>query len=682
MQSLLRFAIVVSVPSLVVFADDKPAKTPSPDLKTLLGRRVIDPALPVAEVQAYTESRVPRMPKVSTVAEWERHAKTMRQRTLREVVFRGEAAGWRTAKSRVQWLEALPGNGYRIRKLRYEALPGLWVPALLYEPSKLTGQVPVVLNVNGHDRGNGKAARYKQVRCINQVKRGMLALNVEWWGMGQLATPGFSHYRLNQIDLCGSSGVAPFYLAMKRGIDVLLSHKHADPKRVAVAGLSGGGWQTIFISALDERVTLSNPVAGYSSFRTRARFLSDLGDSEQTPVDLAVTADYAQLTAMRAPRPTLLTNNANDNCCFKAEHALPPLVEAAQPIFNLYGKPANLRTHVNYVPGNHNFEKENREALYAFLGKHFYKGQPFDPKEIPCDDEVKTKAELTVAVPKDNLDFHKIALQLSRDLPRDAELPRSRSAAIRWQNASRDRLRKLLRIKPATIHAIRDKRETHGDTTATYWWLRVDGEWTVPGVEIVRGKPTQGTAVVLADKGRANAAETVESLLKRGCRVLAVDPFYFGESKIARRDFLYGLLISAVGKRPLGVQAGQVAAIAGWLKKRNAKDRVTVVSAGPRTSLIALCAGGLQPTAIDGLELHDSFAGLKQVLEQDLSVNKTPELFCFGLLEQFDVKQLAALAAPRPVRFVKPTKRHRKELAGLRGFYKLLRRDFDPLADR
>ena len=87
---------------------------------------------------------------------------------------------------------------------------------------------------------------------------------------------------------------------MKRGLDVLLALEHADPSRVAVSGLSGGGWQTIFISSLDTRVTLSNPVAGYSSFRTRARHGMDLGDSEQTPVDLAGVADYDVLTMLRA----------------------------------------------------------------------------------------------------------------------------------------------------------------------------------------------------------------------------------------------------------------------------------------------------------------------------------------------------------------------------------------------
>ena len=94
---------------------------------------------------------------------------------------------------------------------------------------------------------------------------------------------------------------------------MLLSLKNADPERVVVSGLSGGGWQTIFISALDTRVTLANPVAGYSSFLTRVRRLKDLGDSEQTPCDMATVADYTHLTALLAPRPTLLTYCAKDN---------------------------------------------------------------------------------------------------------------------------------------------------------------------------------------------------------------------------------------------------------------------------------------------------------------------------------------------------------------------------------
>jgi len=334
------------------------------ELKTLLGHPIVGSVLPMAEVQRYCESRVPAMPEVKTIAEWEAEANRMRAAVLEKIVYRGEAAAWGDAKTQVQWLETIPGGpAYRIRKLRFEALPGMWIPALLYEPEKLSGRVPAIMNVNGHVGAPGKAYVPKQIRCINQAKRGMLALNVEWVGMGQLGTPGFYHYRMNQIDLCGSSGLAPFYLSMKRGLDVLLSHENADPRRVAVTGLSGGGWQTIVISALDTRVKLANPVAGYSSFRTRARHLSDLGDSEQTPNDLATLADYAHLTAMLAPRPILLTKNAKDNCCFASGHALQPLLDAAGPVFRLYDKEDCLRAHVNHDPGTHNYEQDNRQKV-------------------------------------------------------------------------------------------------------------------------------------------------------------------------------------------------------------------------------------------------------------------------------------------------------------------------------
>jgi len=86
-------------------------------------------------------------------------------------------------------------------------VPGLWIPALLYEPAKLTGKVPVILNTNGHE-GAGVANDYIQIRCINEAKKGALALNFEWLGMGQLKTDGFSHTRSNQLDLVGTNGIA------------------------------------------------------------------------------------------------------------------------------------------------------------------------------------------------------------------------------------------------------------------------------------------------------------------------------------------------------------------------------------------------------------------------------------------------------------------------------------------
>ena len=598
-------------------------------IERALAQEIIGPDLALEEVRVFNETRVPDMPSVRSAAEWKAKAREYRRNVLNKVVFRGEAAKWRDTPLRVEWsavIEGLPG--YRIRKLRFEAVPGWWIPALLYEPTKLSGKRPVVLNVNGHD-GKGKAADYKQIRCINQAKRGMIALNVEWIGMGQFASR-MSHYQMNQMDLCGTAGIAPFFLNMSKGLDVLLSHPNADPKRVAVAGLSGGGWQTIFISSLDERVTLANPVAGYSSFKTRARHGMDLGDSEQTPNDLALYADYTHLTALLANRAALLTYNAKDNCCFTAGHALPPLLAAAQPIFRLLGRGEFLRSHINHDPGSHNFELDNRQQLYRFIGDVFYQGQEYDWQEIPSADEVKTYDELLVDLPEENGGFNSIALGLMETLPKPFE---------------GDKRRRLLEVVSAKNYTAKAKR-VRGEGAMVHFQFQVGDDWTLPGTVFTPDAP-MATTLLIADAGRKAQAERVESLLAKGRRVVAFDPFFFGESKIKSRDFLHVILMHAAGERALGVQASQISAVAEWAKKQY-RQPVELMSAGPRLSVAARLAA-VQSNAISALKLHDPMKSLNEVIRENKGANQMPEMMCFGLLESFDLPQIEALIAPRPL---------------------------------
>ena len=619
------------------------ASASAADIEAWLAKPILDPNLPQKQIEDFCEARVLRMPKASSAKEWEALARKYREDTLRKVVFRGEAAKWREMETKVKWLDTIEGGpGYRIRKLIYEAVPGMWIPALLYEPKKLDGLVPVVLNVNGHDRGSGKAADYKQTRCINQAKRGMIALNLEWVGMGQLHTPGFGHYKMNQLDLCGTSGLAPFYLSMSRGLDILLQHEHADSNRVAVAGLSGGGWQTIIISSLDERVTLSDPVAGYSSFFTRIHHHSDLGDSEQTPVDLGATADYAHLTAMRAPRPTLLTFNLKDNCCFASPHALQPLLDAAKPIYKLYGKEDSLRWHVNEDPGNHNFGKDNRQALYRMFGAFFFPGdEKFDAKEIECEDELKTKEELTVPLPKGNEDLHSLAVKLIDPLPRPPFGPIAGKAVMNQKY--RQRLGEVLRLeKPQKVNAEKSgESSAEGGVTVTAWKLHLGTEWTLPATEFTPAE-FEATSLIIGDGGRKALATEVKSLVEKKHRVIAFDPYYMGESKTPSRGFLFALMVSTVGHRPLGIQASQISAVSSWAKA--SVKPVHLHAVGPRTSLMALCAKATVRDCCDELNMTDAMSSLKEVITKDIGVNQQPELFCFGLLEHFDIPLLKQMA--------------------------------------
>lgn len=649
-----------------------------PDVAASLARPILAPRQTLIETENWLEANLPPLDPVKSVAAWEATARQLREAMLRRVVLRGAAADWAQRPANVEWLETVPGGpGYHLRKLRYEAVPGLWIPAILYEPDQLTGKVPVVLNVNGHD-GNGKAARYKQIRCINLAKRGILALNLEWLGMGQLRSAGYAHGRMNQLDLCGTSGLAPFFLCMQRGLDILLSLPSADPTRVAVTGLSGGGWQTIYISSLDPRVTLTNPVAGYSGFRTRIRHHKDLGDSEQTPCDMATVGDYTHLTALMAPRATLLTYNSKDDCCFESGYALQPLLDAARPVFKLYGQESRLRAHVNDVPGTHNYEQDNRQAFYRMVGDHFFAGKSFDPKEIACESEVKSAEQLLVPLPHNNADFNTLARALSKPLPRAAALPTDRPAAAAWQLQLRQRLAALLHAPDYNAKEFVVATEMKDGLTTTLLRIRLGGTWTVPAVELVMGAP-KATALVLSDGGRRGTAAEVQRLMQAGYRVVALDPFYFGECSVAERDSLFALLVSAIGQRPLGLQASQVAALARWTRARQPQKPVLVVAVGPRSSLIAMAAAALDLHSIDRVELHGASGSLKEVIERNQSFEQLPEFFCFGLLEALDINQLVALIAPRPIRFVAPDMRVKTELAGLANWYKTLGAEFDPL---
>lgn len=668
----LSTVLLILATSVATSADPTP-------IETFLKKEIIGPRTTLEETKEFVDAKIPRLTTPKSAAEWDKESQRLREKILKDVVFRGEAARWRDAKCKVEMFDVVKGTeGYTLKKLRYEILPGFWIPALLYEPIGLKegDKVPVSLAVNGHDR-NGKAADYKQIRCINMAKRGMIVLNVEWLGMGQLNIPGNAHGAMNQLDLCGTGGLAPFYLSMSRGLDILLDHKNADPKRVAVSGLSGGGWQTIFISALDTRVTLTNPVAGYSSFRTRTQHGMDLGDSEQTPCDLATIADYVHLTAMMAPRPTLLTYNAKDNCCFIASHALPPLREASLPIFKLYDKEKNLRWHVNEVPGDHNFGKENREALYKMLHDHFYpKAFNFKDDEIECANEVMKKEDIEVPLPADNLDINGVARMLMKDLPRNAELPKEKEKVEAWRKervAALDRVVRYVEFGDGrSLKTIGD--EDKNGVIAFFIKLQLGKQWTVPVTKLDKVGIKKGVCIVINDAGRAASSEKVKELLETGYQVYAVDPWYFGESKPSQKDWLWALMLDTVGNRPIGLQSAQVIAL-----PKEETGIVSIVATGPRSCTVALIAAALEPTRIESLELHNPLGSFKEIIETNRVVATTPELFCFGLLEECDVKQIAALVAPRPIKIVQPSERAKKEFADLKDWYKLLGKDFDPL---
>src|SRR6185295_19102743 len=236
-----------------------------------------------------------------------------------------------------------------------------------------------------------------------------------------------------------------------------------------------------------------------------------------------------------------------DNCCFESNYALQPLLDAAQPVFRLLGAETNLRAHVNHDPGTHNYGLDNRQAFYRMIGDHFFRDDPsYDGREISGSErEVKKYDELLVELPKDNATFTTLARGLAASLPRGG--------------ADAARLRELIRPKDYKFVAGTTTRE--GNVAG--WKLMMGKDFTVPAVEISPAEP-KSTVLLFSENGRASLAAQVQKHLEAGHRVIAIDPFTYGESKIASHGWLFAITAAAVGERPLGIQASQIAAAARW----------------------------------------------------------------------------------------------------------------------
>lgn len=603
------------------------------ELTDAVGKPVLGPDEARQQHAEFILKHIPPLERPETAEAWSNRADELRKNVLSDVVFRGVPQEWYEAEPDIVWMDDITTpHGYSMKKLRYEALPGFWVPAILYVPDNVEGRVPVVLNVNGHT-ADGKSTDYKQLRCINLAKRGMIALNPEWLNMGQLRAPGYHHNNLAFLDLCGTSGLSVFYLAMSRGIDVLLSLENADAERLAVTGLSGGGWQTIILSSLDTRVKLSVPVAGYSALAERVEHHGSVGDLEQNPSDLISIADYTHLTAMMVPRPTLQIYNDKDNCCFVSSHVKPNTYVPIVPFFEQAGVADRFEFYENSDPGTHNYDLDNRQQLYRFLNKHFFPDQPGrSAKEIASEDEIKTADELFVPVPDDNATFFSLAERVAADLPRGGK-------------ADRATLREILRYATpkSTIESSGDA-EMFGDVTLERYRVRVGDDWSL-AVLVVSGETSERTAIYLNDASVRTQAEAIVKLAKAGTRVVCFDPVNIGDMQPLAIPYQGAMMIATVGKRPLGVQAGQIRSVAEQIAKRYDVDAVDVIATGPRTSLAALCAAAVDETSpIVKIETEGLPSSLKEFLKPDASYEKTPEVYCFGLLDSFDIESLKKLA--------------------------------------
>jgi Acetyl xylan esterase (AXE1) len=624
------------------------------DVRALLGEQILPPAVAEFQIRQYLIAGTAPLPKVpATPQAWTSAAARLRHHLLDNVVYHGWPKEWVVSAPKFEEAGVIEtGDGYRIRKFRYDVVPGFESSALLYEPDHLHGKAPAVLNLAGHDGPLGYGYEFKQKRCISYARHGIFALNLEWIGFGELAKKWNDHFFAPHLDLVGANEIGLFYLEMRRGLDYLYNSPTVDRNRIGVTGLSGGGWQTIVLSSLDERVRAANPVAGFSSLRSRVEVkeYGDMGDPEQSATDFLQGSDYPYLVALLAPRPALLTYNGEDDCCFRANLVRPRVYDAIQPFFKLFGKSDSLSWHENSDPGNHNYQLDNRLADYRFFTKQF--GLPAIENEDGVAAQVKTYSELVTPLPKDNLTMLELARKLGKEITR-IPIPADPSAKAAWASSARSQLKDIVRYKPVEIQQTWSVAMTkHRGLQSTSYLFQMNNGLSASGIwlrSIFQSSDTAPVTIVLNDGGKEAGADAVFQRFSQGEQVVALDLMFMGAAWKDEHPFLFAQMLDGLGDRPIGMEAAQLVRIARWAEERAEVSKVRLEVGGMRNQAVALVAASLEPDLFSAIVVRDGLHSLSYVLDMPVGFDQAPELFCLDLYKDFDIDSLEALASPAVV---------------------------------
>lgn len=141
---------------------------------------------------------------------------------------------------------------------------------------------------------------------------------VESENFGKIYLSSHNHFQL--IDNTDFSSMKFFI----EPIIVSLNHisQNYDFKIFRMVGISGGGWTTNIVSAIDDRIKHSYSVAGSIPFFLRTS-PSDLGDYEQVNSDFYRIANYLELYILSSfgdDRRFIQIFNYNDPCCFSGDN--------------------------------------------------------------------------------------------------------------------------------------------------------------------------------------------------------------------------------------------------------------------------------------------------------------------------------------------------------------------------
>lgn len=537
-------------------------------------------------------------------------------------------------------LGVLERDGYRVERLLFQTRPGCYVTANTYVPSGRTGRMPAVLCVHGHWAG-ARRDPVVQSRCIGLAKLGFVALTLDAWGAGERGT------RVSQNEyhggLLGASlwpvGTPLHGLQLYdnvRALDYLQSRPDVDPDRLGCTGASGGGNQTTYLTAFEDRIRCGVPVCSVGTFQN---YLDAACCVDEVLRGALTFAEEGDLLGIAAPRAVMVITATQDVYHFGPKSS-GEVVERARAYFQAVGHEERLR-HV-LVESGHAYSQPMREAMYGWMQRWLMDQgdgsptpepplSPEDPEAIRCFTPPFRSGKVMTTV------------QWVREKTEALARETAPGPGTEWGKDRADRLRRL-----ADALALPESPEAPPYPLESVSEFRKASRAEAPLVLLCH---PQGHAAALASPLARLLGEkdlAVGALTLRGCGVLTLPNQGLGEAIPDHNLVEWSLWIN----RPLlGQWVNDLRRVlrAPW---SGAQPRRVVLVGWREAGLAALLAAALEP-ACAGVAAIESLASFRG---EGVPHNQRMVVFQPDLLKIGDVPHLAALCAPRPVLIERPNR--------------------------
>jgi len=262
-------------------------------------------------------------------------------------------------------------------KVQYQAEPGEWIPAYLFLPKSRTAPGPAVLCLHQHNgqfhlgksEPAGLDGNPEQFYALELAQRGYVTLTFDFLCFEERRNSAFEgntgeRFEFTKRLVEGSTLQAKMSFDAMRSLDYLAARPEVDARRIGCVGHSLGGQQTLFTTALDERVAAAVSSCGFASCRTIFRDLINHNFSLYVP-NLFAHGDVGDILALVAPRPFLAAvGNADRIFPFDG---IQESIETARRRYRTLG--VDDRVDLVAVDGGHGFGDYLRERAYAWLDR-------------------------------------------------------------------------------------------------------------------------------------------------------------------------------------------------------------------------------------------------------------------------------------------------------------------------